>query len=364
MLSLPIAAATLAIVVPTLFLFATCTFSLFSQTVLVSSLPVERSQSQQLRCALGHDQLMRVWWARYATYGSNGLQLSACALAPLVASALALRRRLLRRRIASTQCIGFQRSLLSAYSLGRNSEQIADRALIFDCDGVIAESEHLHREAYNQVFQEFELGVDWSKEYYDVLQNTVGGGKPKMRYHFKSKGWPDSILGPSPQDEASKTALIDALQARKTQIYTDYIASGRACARPGILALIDAALDRPDVKTAICSASTKEAASQVLKTVLGSDRIGKFDLLILGDDVSKKKPDPLIYNVASERLGVSPGNCAVIEDSKIGLQAALGAQMRCYITFTESTVDQDFSGATKIVADATLLSLSDIFTVS
>jgi beta-phosphoglucomutase-like phosphatase (HAD superfamily) len=59
-----------------------------------------------------------------------------------------------------------------------------------------------------------------------------------------------------------------------------------------------------------------------------------------GDDVDKKKPNPKIYNVAAEKLGVSPGECVVVEDSTIGLEAALGAGMRCIITYTPSTKQQ------------------------
>jgi len=64
-------------------------------------------------------------------------------------------------------------------------------ALIFDCDGVIVESEGIHRQAYNAAFQEFKVvcpgdsgPLEWTEEFYDVLQNTVGGGKPKMRWYF------------------------------------------------------------------------------------------------------------------------------------------------------------------------------------
>lgn len=238
------------------------------------------------------------------------------------------------------------------------------QALIFDCDGVIAESEHLHRDAYNEVFKEFELGVTWSDEYYEQLQNSIGGGKPKMRHHFNTNGWPSSKLGPAPTTDEEKTKLIDALQDRKTRIYTSYIASGRCCARPGILALIDSALARSDLKTAICSASTKEAALEVLNAVLGKKRLEQFDVVLLGDDVKTKKPDPEIYRLAAVKLGLEPSNCSVIEDSKIGLQSALGAGMNCYITYTNSTKNQDFAGAKGMVADATALSVDKLFPVA
>jgi len=64
------------------------------------------------------------------------------------------------------------------------------QALIFDCDGVILESEHLHRQAYNDAFLHFNVRspssspqpLNWDIEFYDQLQNQIGGGKPKMRW--------------------------------------------------------------------------------------------------------------------------------------------------------------------------------------
>lgn len=92
--------------------------------------------------------------------------------------------------------------------------------MIFDCDGVILESEDLHRRAYNAAFANFSLEcngtpVVWSEEFYDELQNTVGGGKPKMRWYFSPErnGWPvSSILGAAPQTEDEQAKLIDTLQ--------------------------------------------------------------------------------------------------------------------------------------------------------
>ena len=136
-------------------------------------------------------------------------------------------------------------------------------ALIFDCDGVILESESLHREAYNQVFREFDVAYQWSEEYYDELQNKVGGGKPKMRYYFSTYGWPESKLGSAPTDDVdAQTTLIDELQDRKTEIYKEFISTGTAKQRPGILRLMDEAIankERMNLRLAICSASTKRA---------------------------------------------------------------------------------------------------------
>ena len=223
-------------------------------------------------------------------------------------------------------------------------------ALLFDCDGVIIETEELHRLAYNAAFKEFNLKinnepVEWSVPYYDILQNTVGGGKNKMFFHFRETmgAFPTSEDGkvPAPTTPDDEQDLVDRLQALKTNLYKDLIAE-KATARPGVLELMDQALDDGTIKVGVCSASTKEAVTKVLDVTLGEERRKKLDVCILGDDVSKLKPDPLIYTTAAERLGIDPKRCVVIEDSIVGLKAAKGAGMRCIITYTTSTEKEDF----------------------
>ncbi|EOX92063.1 Haloacid dehalogenase-like hydrolase superfamily protein isoform 3, partial [Theobroma cacao] len=75
------------------------------------------------------------------------------------------------------------------------------QALILDCDGVILESEHLHRQAYNDAFSHFNVRcppssqpLNWVPEFYDVLQNRIGGGKPKMRGDDVKEKKPDPSI--------------------------------------------------------------------------------------------------------------------------------------------------------------------------
>ncbi|KAG1670118.1 hypothetical protein FOA52_013694 [Chlamydomonas sp. UWO 241] len=236
-------------------------------------------------------------------------------------------------------------------------------ALLFDCDGVIVETEELHRLAYNSAFAEFECTIDgkpleWTVEYYDILQNTVGGGKPKMKYHFANNGWPASKVGVAPSDVAAQDKLVDDLQDCKTFHYK-IIVEKVAQARPGVLELMDEGLARDDIAMCICSAATKAGFEKVVNSVVGKDclesfdvvnsvvgkdRLARFDVILAGDDVTKKKPNPLIYNMARERLGLSADRCIVIEDSMVGLRAAVGAHMACIITPTLSTASADFKG--------------------
>lgn len=64
---------------------------------------------------------------------------------------------------------------------------------------------------------------------------------------------------------------------------------------------------------AICSASTKDACLFVLDNLLGKENLKKFDLILAGDDVPRRKPDPMIYSLASEKLGVAPERSVVGE---------------------------------------------------
>ena len=257
--------------------------------------------------------------------------------------------------IRSHKCISHAYNL--ALSSSSTEEDIeSPYALLFDCDGVIIETEELHRLAYNAAFKEFNLqieneSVEWTVEYYDILQNTVGGGKNKMFYHFREtkEAFPTSEDGkPAPATLEDEQDLVDRLQALKTNLYKDLIAE-KATARPGVLELMDEALADDNIRVGVCSASTKEAVTKVLDVTLGEERRKQLDVCILGDDVSKLKPDPMIYETAAMKLGIDPARCVVIEDSIVGLKAAKGAGMRCIITYTTSTESEDFYG---IGADA------------
>eukprot|EP00890_Picochlorum_soloecismus_P006787 jgi/Picsp_1/933/NSC_04418-R1_protein len=252
-----------------------------------------------------------------------------------------------------------RRSVCAASSASSSVESSTIEALIFDCDGVIVESEGIHREAYNAAFQHFDVvcpgtsgPLVWTEEFYDMLQNKVGGGKPKMRWYFGEHGWPATAVlgGAAPETDADKEKIIDTIQDWKTEKYKDIIEHGGVTARPGVVRIMDQAKAH-GVPVAVCSAATKEAVVFVLESLLGKERFEGLDLFMAGDDVKAKKPDPLIYNEAAKRLGKDPSTCLVIEDSLIGLQAALGAGMQCVITYTGSTKEQEFPGSSAVFKD-------------
>ncbi|KAG0528080.1 hypothetical protein BDA96_06G287600 [Sorghum bicolor] len=241
-------------------------------------------------------------------------------------------------------------------------------ALIFDCDGVILESENLHRQAYNDAFANFGVRCPpasadplyWDEAFYDELQNRIGGGKPKMRWYFGENGWPSSELFETPPStDTDKEKLVDIIQDWKTERYKEIIKSGTVKPRPGVLRLMDE-VKNAGIKLAVCSAATKSSVIMCLENLIGLERFNGLDCFLAGDDVKLKKPDPTIYITASEKLGVGSKNCLVVEDSVIGLLAAKGAGMSCIITYTPSTASQDFKDAIATYPDLSNVRLEDL----
>ena len=222
-------------------------------------------------------------------------------------------------------------------------------ALIFDCDGVLADTERDgHRVAFNQAFATRERDLGWTVERYGELLST-GGGKERLRRHFDETGWPE---GTSDQNE-----FILDLHANKTKLFMELIEAGDIPSRPGVARLAVEALDA-GLPLAVCSTAAEAAVKAVVISVFGPETAARFSIFA-GDMAAAKKPDPAVYNLAKETLGLNPALTVVIEDSAIGLEAAVAAGMACIVTPSFYTAGEDFTGAALIVDDLANISLSD-----
>eukprot|EP00244_Chara_vulgaris_P007939 TRINITY_DN2980_c0_g2_i2.p1 TRINITY_DN2980_c0_g2~~TRINITY_DN2980_c0_g2_i2.p1 ORF type:complete len:386 (-),score=60.91 TRINITY_DN2980_c0_g2_i2:672-1829(-) len=214
-------------------------------------------------------------------------------------------------------------------------------ALLFDCDGVLVDTERDgHRVSFNAAFKDKGLDVEWGVELYGELLK-IGGGKERMTHYFNQVGWP---VG-SPEGEEERKRFVADLHKTKTQLFMSMVETGALPLRPGVARLIDEAMGK-GVKVAVCSTSNEKAVSAIVREMLGPEKAAAIRIFA-GDVVPRKKPDPAIYNLAASELNVDPTSCAVVEDSHIGLQAAKGAGMKCVITKSGYTADEDFS-----IADA------------
>lgn len=217
-------------------------------------------------------------------------------------------------------------------------------ALIFDCDGVLADTERYgHLPAFNQTFEEFGLPVQWSDEEYAV-KVLIGGGKERMA----SLLTPEFVAAAGlPTDADAQREMVAAWHRRKTEIYTDLVAADRLPARPGIARIAREAAEL-GLTLAVASTSAEPAVRAVLEHSVG-ETADKF-AVFAGDIVPAKKPAPDIYLLALRELGVAAEDAIVIEDSHNGLLAALDAGIRTVVTVSGYTADENFEGASLVVS--------------
>ena len=217
------------------------------------------------------------------------------------------------------------------------------KALIFDCDGVLVDTERDgHRIAFNQAFADYGLDLDWNLALYGRLLKQVAGGKERLQQYFDEIGWPADA-------GKERSAYVAKLHQHKSTIFQQMVRNGALALRPGIKRIVDEAF-AAGIRLAVCTTAREESVHAVLD-LLGAERKARFEHVLAGDIVSRKKPDPEVYLLAAQRFGLDPVECMVIEDSEIGMRAALGAGMNCIITTSTYTADEDFNGALQVVPE-------------
>jgi len=219
-------------------------------------------------------------------------------------------------------------------------------ALIFDCDGVLADTERDgHLRAFNATFAHFELPLRWSEEEY-AEKLLIGGGKERMATLFSDPRLADLDL---PGDPDERQRLLARWHHHKTEVYKGIVAAGELPGRPGIVRLTDEAI-AAGWQLAVASTSALVSVRAVLEHVVGPERAARF-LVAAGDVVSRKKPDPEIYDLVLERLKLDPREGIAIEDSRNGLLAARGAGLACVVTVSHYSGGEGFREAAIVVSD-------------
>ena len=212
-------------------------------------------------------------------------------------------------------------------------------ALVFDVDGTLAETEELHRCAFNQAFARLGLGFDWDHALYTDLLQTTGGKERFIRFIEDHR--------------ADRRDLIDRVgevHAEKSRAYLELLRGGALGLRPGVARLINEAR-ASRVKLAIATTTTPENVAALLTSTLGPESPGWF-AISAGDMVAKKKPDPAVYAVALRMLMVEPQNAIAFEDSVNGISAARAAGLGAIVATPSLFLkDEDLSAATAVVGD-------------
>jgi len=217
--------------------------------------------------------------------------------------------------------------------------------LIFDCDGVLADTEQFgHLPAFNQLFEEEGLPLHWSVEEY-AERVKIGGGKERLK----------SALTPEVLEKANLPAegpeldeVVAGWHKRKSAIYAELVNSGVMPGRPGIKRIVEEAHAK-GWRLAVASTSAESSVRAVLLQAVGEDLASHFSVYA-GDIVPAKKPAPDIYLHALEDMGVDASEAVVVEDSRNGLRASHSAGLPTVVTVSSFTGDEDFSEATLVVS--------------
>ena len=210
-------------------------------------------------------------------------------------------------------------------------------ALIFDVDGVVADTEALNAKASVMMFKEL-YGVTVQPE---DFRPFVGHGDERYVEGVAEK------YGVTIDTQAAVNCRADS--------FFKLLRDEPLPAAPGVLELVAAARQDPEVSLAIATSGQKAKQFPVIEGT--GLRLEWFDVVITGDDVTRKKPDPQIYLLTGDRLGLSPERCVVFEDAPAGVQAAKAAGMWC-VAVTSTVSREELAGADLIVDSLAEVSLA------
>ncbi|MCJ2081011.1 HAD-IA family hydrolase [Methylobacterium sp. J-090] len=213
------------------------------------------------------------------------------------------------------------------------------RALIFDVDGTLAETEDLHRQAFNDAFAEMDLPWTWNAAFYaDLL--AVMGGKERLAHYVETH---------HSEDLATLRPRLAEIHDRKTRIYGDLVAGGRLGLRPGIARLV-AEARAGGVRLAVASTTSRPNVEALLRMNFPHGDV-PFDVIACGDEAARKKPAPDVFELALRRLGVEAAEAIAFEDSVAGIRSALDAGLPVVATRSRYTETHRLDGAFSALSD-------------
>lgn len=182
------------------------------------------------------------------------------------------------------------------------------KAVIFDMDGVLIDSEPDHYRIEDELFKKLGIKVDYDEhESFCGTTTYYMWGAVKEKYNLKE----------------SVTELVKADRTSYTKYLNDFPQKIRAI--DGVKELIQKLYEN-DIIMAVASSSPVD----VVKTVINTLNLDKyFKVLVNGDEVKNSKPAPDIFLAAAKKIDVKPFECLVVEDSENGVEAAKKAKMKC-----------------------------------
>jgi len=212
------------------------------------------------------------------------------------------------------------------------------QGIFLDFDGTIAETERFgQRVAYNRAFADLQLDWTWDEELYaDLL--SVAGGKERIRYYL-ARYRPELLV------EAITSGLV--VEIHKAKIRNFASIAPTLPFRAGLLRLVREA-HAVGVRVAIATTASLAGVEALLQQDVALPAM--IDLIAANEAVERKKPAPDVYSWALQKLELDPATCVAIEDSNVGMRAALAAELPTLITVSDYTAQEHFAGAAAVVS--------------
>jgi beta-phosphoglucomutase len=223
------------------------------------------------------------------------------------------------------------------------------KAVIFDFDGIIVDTEPIHYRAFQDVLKPLELGYSWD----EYLERYIGfDDRDAFREVFRRAG------------RNLEERMLGELINRKATIFEEIVRRG-VKPYPGVLQLIGNISGT--LPMALCSGALE---SDIVPILEGLGIQGSFDAVVTAEDVHASKPDPESYTLAVQRLaaafprmGIAPQDCLAIEDTPAGIESALGAGLTV-IAVTNSYEAERLEGAVLVTDSLETIDVAMLRTVS
>jgi HAD superfamily hydrolase (TIGR01509 family) len=207
-----------------------------------------------------------------------------------------------------------------------NKENI--KGIIFDLDGILFDSEYYQWQGWVEPLREF--GVELTKEMY---------------FKYAGKSW--RPIGEEMVKDFNLNISVEDLWERKKKLLEKWFNEKAMPLMPYAKEAAEYFSSNPQFKVALCSGGDRD---EIITKLEKNDFVKYFSVITAGSDVKKSKPEPDIYLLSAERLGLKPEECLAFEDTQYGLQAAKSAGCYCFAVPNEYSEKQDFSKADKVIS--------------